>query len=96
MKNFKGLKGVTDATTFCKSMYGKGGAAGTKQLVRMAKSYEMGGQTGIASNADLGNDLKRAWRKVKRGVRNAVNSMKNPSHTPTYKKSKCGAPGHYC
>ena len=96
MKNSKGLRGATDAMAYCKSMYGKGGAAGKNQLVRMAKSYEMGGQSGIAANADLGNDLKRGWRKVKRAVRNTVNSMKNPSHTPTYKKSKCGGPGHYC
>jgi hypothetical protein len=46
MKNFKGLSGVTDATAFCKSMYAKGGSAGKNQLVRMAKSYEMGGMTG--------------------------------------------------
>jgi hypothetical protein len=45
MKNSKGLKGATDAMAYCKSMYGKGGAAGKHQLVRMAKSYELGGMT---------------------------------------------------
>lgn len=92
MKNSKGLKGTTDAMAYCKSMQ-KGNP---KPMIRSMKSFEMGGQSNMSSNADLGNDLKRAWRKVKRGVRNAVNSMKNPSHTPTYRKSKCGGPGHYC
>jgi len=39
----RGLKETTDAMSHCKSMYAKGGSAGTKQLVRMASSYEMGG-----------------------------------------------------
>jgi len=77
---------------YCKSMQ-KGSP---KPMIRSMKSYEMGGQSGLTANADLKNDLKRAWRKVKRGVRNAVNSMKNPSHTPIFKKSKCGGPGHFC
>lgn len=36
-----GLKGVTDATTFCKSMQ-KGGA---KPMIRSMKSYDEGGST---------------------------------------------------
>lgn len=36
-----GLKGVTDATVFCKSMQ-KGGA---KPMIRSMKSYEVGGVT---------------------------------------------------
>ena len=40
MKN-QGLKGVTDATTFCASMK-KGGA---KPMIRSMKSFEMGGTT---------------------------------------------------
>jgi hypothetical protein len=51
MKNSKGLRGATDAMAYCKSMYGKGGAAGKHQLVRMAKSYEMGGMTGSSMMA---------------------------------------------
>lgn len=92
MKNSKGLRGATDAMAYCKSMQ-KGGP---KPMIRSMKSYEMGGQSGTAANADLKNDLKRGWRKVKRAVRNAVHSMKNPSHTPTFKKSKCGGPGSWC
>jgi len=41
----KGLRDTTDATQHCKSMYAKGGSAGKNQLVRMAKSYDLGGFT---------------------------------------------------
>jgi hypothetical protein len=40
-----GLKGVTDATVFCKSMK-KGGPA---PMIRSMKSYEVGGVTGLQS-----------------------------------------------
>lgn len=43
MKNSKGLKGVTDAMSHCKSMYAKGGSAGQNQIIRMGSSYELGG-----------------------------------------------------
>jgi hypothetical protein len=43
MKN--GLKGITDATVFCKSMQ-KGGPA---PMIRSMKSYEVGGMTDTAS-----------------------------------------------
>jgi hypothetical protein len=43
MKN--GLKGVTDATVFCKSMQ-KGGP---KPMIRSMKSYSAGGVTGLQS-----------------------------------------------
>lgn len=43
MKN--GLKGVTDATVFCKSMK-KGGPA---PMIRSMKSYKVGGMTDTAS-----------------------------------------------
>ena len=66
----KGLKDTKDALTHCRSMYGKGGSAGKHQMLRMGSSYETGG---VTQSADLSNDLKRGWRKVKRGVRNAVN-----------------------
>lgn len=41
-----GLKGVTDATVFCKSMQ-KGGPA---PMIRSMKSYEVGGITDTASS----------------------------------------------
>lgn len=44
MKN--GLKGVTDATVFCKSMK-KGNEK--NQMMRSMKSYELGGVTGLSS-----------------------------------------------
>jgi hypothetical protein len=46
MKN--GLKGVTDAMVFCKSMK-KGG---TPPMVRSMKTYELGGTTDMSSSAD--------------------------------------------
>ena len=72
MKN--GLKGVTDATVFCKSMK-KGGP---KPMIRDMKSFEIGGATGLqASGAassdsakpprwlrDIGTDIKRGIRKI--------------------------------
>lgn len=45
MKNSKGLKGVTDAMSHCKSMYAKGGSASTTHMIRTAASYAMGGAT---------------------------------------------------
>jgi len=45
MKNSKGLKGVTDAMSHCKSMYAKGGSANKDQMIRSMKSYAMGGTT---------------------------------------------------
>lgn len=91
MKNSKGLRGATDAMAYCKSMYGKGGAAGKHQLVRMAKSYEMGGMTemGSGENADLGRKIKKVFRKVKNAIKGGG------SHTPTYHKPKCGGVGCY-
>jgi hypothetical protein len=57
MKNSKGLKGVTDATMFCKSMYGKGGSAGKNQMLRMGGSYELGGMTtGVSLDDTCGPD----------------------------------------
>ena len=51
MKNSKGLKGVTDAMSHCKSMYAKGGSASTEHMIRTARSYEMGGMTGSSMMA---------------------------------------------
>lgn len=57
MKNSKGLKGVTDAMSHCKSMYGKGGSAGKNQMLRMGGSYELGGMTtGISLDDTCGPD----------------------------------------
>ena len=47
MKN--GLKGVTDATVFCKSMK-KGGE--NNQIMRSMKSSNVGGVTGLSSPAE--------------------------------------------
>jgi hypothetical protein len=53
-----GLKGVTDATVFCKSMQ-KGGPA---PMIRSMKSYEVGGATGemqCTEYMDRGKKKKR-------------------------------------
>ena len=44
----KGLKGITDATVFCKSMK-KGG---TPPMIRSMKSYDVGGTTDISLSAE--------------------------------------------
>lgn len=53
MKN--GLKGVTDATVFCKSMQ-KGGA---KPMIRSMKSYEVGGATEQCGPGDRGKGCRK-------------------------------------
>jgi hypothetical protein len=55
MKN-TGLKGVTDAMAFCKSMYAKGGTAGKSQIIRSMKSYDMGGATGAKLDSNCTSD----------------------------------------
>jgi hypothetical protein len=67
MKN--GLKGVTDATVFCKSMQ-KGGP---KPMIRDMKSFEVGGKTGLqASGAASADSAKppRWLRNIKRNISN--------------------------
>ena len=61
MKN--GLKGVTDATAFCKSMQ-KGGPA---PMIRSMKSYEVGGATDVMSECagPGGPGKKRCRQKFK-------------------------------
>jgi hypothetical protein len=55
MKN--GLKGVTDATVFCKSMHDKNK---NNQIVRSMKSYEVGGATGeCAGPGDRGKGCRK-------------------------------------
>jgi hypothetical protein len=56
MKNSKGLKGVTDATMFCKSMYGKGGSAGKSQIIRSMKSFDLGGTSGVTLDSNCTSD----------------------------------------
>lgn len=90
MKN-TGLKGVTDATVLCRSMADKNPK---HQIIRSMKSYETGGMTGtgMAESAGPGK------RKLKRAIRNIKNAIKHPgggSHTPTYRKPKCGGVGCY-
>ena len=82
MKN--GLKGVTDATVFCKSMK-KGGPA---PMIQSMKKYNEGGMTEMSGPGDkFKRNVKKAIRRVKNAFKNAGDSG------PTYRKSKCGAPG---
>jgi hypothetical protein len=94
MKN--GLKGVTDATVFCKSM-NKGN--GKNQIMRSMKSFEVGGATGLqASGAassdsakpprwlrDIGTDIKRGIRKIKNNMQ--INSYQKSKSKNTKSKS---------
>lgn len=81
MKN--GLKGVTDATVFCKSMQ-KGGA---KPMMRSMKSYAEGGMTESSRPGPFARKVKKVMRKVKNAIKNADDSG------PTYRKPKCGGVG---
>ena len=60
-----GLKGVTDATAFCKSMQ-KGGA---KPMIRSMKSYAAGGAT---EQCGPGDRFKKSCRKTFKKVGKAV------------------------
>lgn len=63
MKN--GLKGVTDATVFCKSMK-KGGSA---PIIKSMKSYEVGGAT---EQCGPGDKFKKACKKAFKSVGKSV------------------------
>lgn len=94
MKN--GLKGITDATVFCKSMQ-KGGP---KSMIRDMKSYDLGGMTGTTglqtestessdSNkpprwwSDIVTDVKRGLRKAKNNMQiNSYQNSKNRNNSP--------------
>ncbi len=87
MKN--GLKGVTDATVFCKSMQ-KGGP---KPMIRDMRSYEVGGTTGLQATdtakpprwlRDIGTDIKRGIRKIKNNMQ--INSYQNSKSKNTRSK----------
>ena len=98
MKN--GLKGVTDATVFCKSMQ-KGGP---KSMIRSMKSYEVGGVTGLSAGvkssdsnkpprwwSDIVTDVKRGLRKAKNNMQinsyqNSKNRNNSPKRSPGYNK----------
>jgi len=82
MKN--GLKGVTDATVFCKSMK-KGG------LIRSMKSYAEGGMAEMSEMSGPGDKFKRNVKKVVRRVKNAIKNAGDSG--PTYRKPKCGGVG---
>ena len=87
MKN--GLKGVTDATVFCKSMQ-KGGPA---PMIKSMKKYAEGGMAEMSEMSGPGDRFKRKVKKVVRRVKNAIKNAGDSG--PTYRKSKCGAPGCY-
>ena len=84
MKN--GLKGVTDATVFCKSMQ-KGGP---KAMIQPMKSYAVGGQTdtmglqAATTESSAGDKPPRWWTDivtdVKRGIRKAKDNMQINSY----------------
>jgi len=85
MKN--GLKGVTDATVFCKSMQ-KGGP---KSMIRSMKSYEVGGVTGLAATGSESSDkprLPRIIRDAITDVKRGVRKMKNNMQINSYQNSK--------
>ena len=74
MKN--GLKGVTDATVFCKSMQKRG----AKPMIRSMKSYAEGGMTGMSEMSGPGDRFKRKVKKVVRRVKNAIKNI-SPLHS---------------
>jgi hypothetical protein len=67
MKN--GLKGVTDATVFCKSMQ-KGGSA---SMIKSMKSYEVGGATDDSCMETFMDAQGRPKRRRRRGGCHAFN-----------------------
>lgn len=86
MKN--GLKGVTDAMVFCKSMK-KGNEK--NQMIRSMKSYEVGGMTGTmglqTANTESSDSAKppRWLRNLKRNMSNMKlrNNQKSSRHRCT-------------
>ena len=80
MKN--GLKGVTDATVFCKSMQ-KGGA---KPMIRSMKSYAEGGMT----SSSEGPIFPKLKKKIKRGIEKLKNNLNNCGSGSTFRKNCAG------
>lgn len=83
MKN--GLKGVTDATVFCKSMHDKNK---NNQIVRSMKSYAAGGATEESSQGPIWPRSKR--RKFVRNVKNFFKGNLPQASSPKKKTSNCG------
>lgn len=65
MKN--GLKGVTDAMVFCKSMQ-KGGA---KPMIRSMKSYAVGGSASASAECAGANKPPKCFKKFKSSGRSS-------------------------
>jgi hypothetical protein len=86
MKN--GLKGVTDATVFCKSMQ-KGGP---KPMIRSMKSYEVGGVTGLQASGAASSDSA----KPPRWLRNIKRNMSNMKLRNTQKSNRHRCTGSAC
>lgn len=76
MKN--GLKGVTDATVFCKSMK-KGGEK--NQMIRSMKSYAAGGVTGLQSPNAASAESECSGSKPKPGCRKKFKSKGKSKET---------------
>ena len=73
MKN--GLKGVTDATVFCKSMK-KGGPAA---MIQPMSKYMAGGTTGLSTGVESSDSNKppRWWSDIVTDVKRGVRKIKN-------------------
>ena len=84
MKN--GLKGVTDATVFCKSMQ-KGGS---KSMIRDMNSYEVGGVTGLSAGVESSDSNKppRWWSDIVTDVKRGLRTAKNNMQINSYQNSK--------
>jgi hypothetical protein len=76
MKN--GLKGVTDATVFCKSMK-KGNEK--NQMIRSMKSYEVGGATSLSSPAAASAENECAKWPKKPGCKKSFRSKGKSKET---------------
>lgn len=84
MKN--GLKGVTDATVFCKSMK-KGGAA---SMIQPMKKYAAGGMTQMGASMESTGPIKKKLKKIVRNVKNAIKGNLPQASSPKHRKSSCG------
>ena len=83
MKN--GLKGVTDATVFCKSMQKNS----PKPMIRNGKSYAEGGMT----SSSQGPIFPKLKRKIKNAVQKIKNNLNNCGSGSTFRKNCAG--GNY-
>lgn len=81
MKN--GLKGVTDAMVFCKSMKSGGEK---NQMMRSMKSYAEGG----AASSSQGPIFPKLKKKIKRGMEKIKNNLNNCGSGSTFRKNCAG------